>query len=171
MSSYKECALTNRSHAAGMKVHRRICADTKLRENSVFLKRFSILSTPHPIFLQFLPPSCHLIQKNVLPLQKIITKMKSTSEILFLLRQYKPTAMNRFGLTRLGIFGSVARGEQTDASDVDVCYEGKVPSLLTLDMLQTDLEKLLGCRVDMVRIRDGMNQLLRSRIQKEGIYV
>lgn len=97
--------------------------------------------------------------------------MKSTNEILFLLRQYKPIAMNQFGLTRLGVFGSVARGEQTDTSDVDVCYEGKAPSLLTLDMMQTDLERLLGCMVDLVRGRDGMNKVLRGRIQKEGIYV
>ena len=97
--------------------------------------------------------------------------MKTKSEILQLLSQYKPTAMKKYGLTRIGIFGSVARDEQTDASDVDVCYEGIAPSLLTLDLIQTELEALLGCPVDMVRVRDNMNSLLRQRIQKEGIYV
>ena len=56
-------------------------------------------------------------------------------------------------------------------SDVDVCYEGRIPSLLTLDHIQSDLEQMFGCRVDMVRVRDGMNSLLRQRIQKEGVYV
>ncbi|MBR1498222.1 MAG: nucleotidyltransferase domain-containing protein [Bacteroidaceae bacterium] len=97
--------------------------------------------------------------------------MKSKSEIIHLLSTYKQTAEEKYGLTRIGIFGSVARGEQTDDSDVDVCYEGKVPSLLTLDVIQTDLERILGCRVDLVRIREGMNNLLRERIMKEGIYV
>lgn len=97
--------------------------------------------------------------------------MKTKSEILYLLGQYKPIAMKKYGLTRIGIFGSVARDEQTETSDVDVCYEGKVHSLLTLDIIQTELEKLLGCPVDLVRVRDNMNLLLRQRIQKEGIYV
>ena len=97
--------------------------------------------------------------------------MKTKTEILHLLSIYKTTAESKYGLTRIGIFGSVARGEQTDDSDVDVCYEGKVPSLLTLDLIQTDLERMLGSRVDLVRIRDGMNSLLRERIRKETVYV
>lgn len=88
-----------------------------------------------------------------------------------MLSLYKPTAESKYGLTRLGIFGSVARGEQNEDSDVDICYEGRVPSLLTLDLIQSDLEKMLGCHVDLVRIRDGMNMLLKQRIQKEGVYV
>ena len=74
-------------------------------------------------------------------------------------------------MTKLGIFGSVARGEQIDKSDVDVCYEGQAPSLLTLDMIQTELEQLLDCKVDLVRVRDNMNSLLRQRIIRDGIYV
>ena len=97
--------------------------------------------------------------------------MKSKTEILYLLSQYKPTAISKYGLTRIGIFGSVARGEQTANSDVDICYEGKAPSFLTLDLMQNELEKLFGCPVDMVRVRDNMNGLLKQRIQREGIYV
>ncbi len=114
-------------------------------------------------------------KKNIVPLQSK-TKieeglMKTKNEILHLLSQYKPMAMSKYGLTRIGIFGSVARDEQTETSDVDVCYEGKAPSLLTLDVIQTELEKLFGCPVDIVRVREDMNRLLRQRIQKEGIYV
>ena len=93
--------------------------------------------------------------------------MKTTSEILKLLKSYKSIATSKYGLTKIGIFGSVARG---DESDVDVCYEGKTPSILTLDMIQTDLEKLFGAKVDLVRVRERMNGLLRQRIMKEGIY-
>ena len=97
--------------------------------------------------------------------------MKTTSEILTLLKSYKDIATSKYGLTKIGIFGSVARGEQTEDSDVDVCYEGKTPSFITLDLIQTDFEKLFGTKVDFVRVRDKMNQLLKQRIIKEGIYV
>ena len=64
--------------------------------------------------------------------------MKTTSEILNLLKSYKNIATSKYGLTKIGIFGSVARGEQTDESDVDVCYEGKAPSFFLDIRLDTN---------------------------------
>ena len=97
--------------------------------------------------------------------------MKSTAEILEILRAYKAQHADKYGLKRIGIFGSSARGEQTDESDVDICYEGEAPSLLTLDYMQSELEKLLGCPVDLIRIRERMNERLKQRILKESNYV
>jgi hypothetical protein len=97
--------------------------------------------------------------------------MKSRAEILSLMSRFKPTAQEKYGITKLGIFGSVARGEQTDKSDVDICYEGQAPSLLTLDKIQAELEQLLDCKVDLVRVRENMNNLLRKRILRDGIFV
>lgn len=97
--------------------------------------------------------------------------MKSTSEILELLKLYKQVNARKYGFSRLGVFGSVARGEQTEHSDVDICYEGNAPSLLTLDRIQSELEELLGCPVDLVRIREQMNVRLKNRINREGVYV
>ena len=97
--------------------------------------------------------------------------MKSKTEVLDLLRHYKPTAQQKYGMTKIGIFGSVARGEQKEESDIDVCYEGEAPSFITLDMIQSELEQLLGSKVDMVRVRENMNSLLRQRILRDGIYV
>ena len=97
--------------------------------------------------------------------------MKTTSEILSILHDFKPIAVKKYGITSLGVFGSVARSEQKDGSDVDVCYKGKAPSLITLDLIQTELEQLLGCNVDLIRVREHMNGMLRQRIEKEGIYV
>ena len=97
--------------------------------------------------------------------------MKSTSEILALLKTFKTKAFEKYGFTRLGIFGSTARGKQTENSDVDICYEGKAPSLLTLDRIQQELEELLGCSVDLVRMRENMNATLKKQIQNEGIYI
>ena len=97
--------------------------------------------------------------------------MKSTAEILELLRIYKTQSASKYGFKRLGVFGSVARGEQTDQSDVDVCYEGDPPSLLTLDHIQSELEKLLGSPVDLIRINTFFYDRLKQRILKESIYV
>ena len=97
--------------------------------------------------------------------------MKSRAEILSLMSRFKPTAQKKYGMTKLGIFGSVARGEQTDNSDVDICYEGQAPSLLTLDKIQTELEQLLDCKVDLVRVRESMSSLLRKRILRDVIFV
>lgn len=97
--------------------------------------------------------------------------MKTTQDILSLLAGFLPYAENRYGITRIGVFGSVARGEQTDDSDIDICYEGKALSLLTIDLLQKELEALLDSKVDTVRIRENMNPVLLNRIKTEGQYV
>ena len=97
--------------------------------------------------------------------------MNNAQDTLKLLEGFMPYAENRYGIKRIGIFGSVARGEQNANSDIDICYEGRALSLLTMDLLQSELEKLLGCTVDTVRVRDDMNPVLRERIMKEGLYV
>lgn len=97
--------------------------------------------------------------------------MKTTAEYLSILRNFYICQAANYGITRMGIFGSVARGEQTEGSDVDICYEGTPPTLLVLDRLQSELRALFGCPVDMVRLRDTMNQYLKEQINREAIYV
>lgn len=97
--------------------------------------------------------------------------MKTKDEIIAVLRQCKPELGDKYGIEKLGIFGSVARGEQTEDSDVDVCVEGQLRGFFALAGIKQDLEELLGCKVDIVRFRDKMDSFLRERIQKEGIYV
>ncbi len=87
-----------------------------------------------------------------------------------ILRTYKPVAMRKYGITSLCLFGSTARGEQHDGSDVDVCYTGDAMSLLTLDSFQSELESLFGCNVDLVRMRPNMNEVLRQQITRDAIY-
>ena len=49
--------------------------------------------------------------------------MKSTTEYMNILRDYMAKNASKYSITRMGIFGSVARGEQTEDSDVDVYLE------------------------------------------------
>lgn len=97
--------------------------------------------------------------------------MKTTSEYIALLRKYMAENAHKYGIVRMGIFGSVARGEQTENSDVDVCVEGQLHGFSALAGIKQELEELLGCKVDIVRLRDRMDSFLRERIQREGIYV
>lgn len=78
---------------------------------------------------------------------------------------------SKYGITRMGIFGSVARGEQTEESDVDVYLETNTPNLFALVHIKEELQILFGCNVDVVRLRKRMDSLLKNRIEKEGIYV
>ena len=76
----------------------------------------------------------------------------------------------RFGVRSFRIFGSVARNEQSEGSDVDVCVE-MAPDVYLLVALKQFLEKLLGCSVDVVRMHRNMNKLLLNQIERDGIYV
>ena len=77
----------------------------------------------------------------------------------------------KYGIRRMGIFGSVARNEHTENSDVDIYIEGQLHGFFALSGIKQDLEERLGCKVDIVRLRDKMDSLLREQILKEGIYV
>lgn len=68
-----------------------------------------------------------------------------------------------------GFGGSVARGENTSLSDVDVLIQpGTGCSLFDLGGLLEDLQDLLGCRVDLAT-EDGLRPSLRERVLREAI--
>jgi len=89
---------------------------------------------------------------------------------LKLLREHKQEFEERYGVTRLGIFGSVARDEATYESDVGVVVE-MAPDLFGRVSLKEELEKILGAKVDLVRYWRRMNHYLKSRIDREAHYV
>lgn len=97
--------------------------------------------------------------------------MKTTSEYIILLREYMRNNGAKYGISRMGIFGSVARQEQKDTSDVDIYIEGEIHGFFALSGIKCELEELLGCSVDVVRLRDKMDSFLKEKITKEGIYV
>ena len=79
--------------------------------------------------------------------------MKSTQEILSILQSAMPELARDFGVTRLAVFGSYARGEQRDGSDVDVLVE--VPPSLGMKFvdLAERIEALIGIRSEVVSRR------------------
>jgi hypothetical protein len=75
----------------------------------------------------------------------------------------------RHGAQNVRVFGSVARGEAAEDSDVDLLVStGDSTSPWFPAGLVVDLEDLLGCRVQVVT-KDGLYWLLRRRILGEAI--
>ena len=98
--------------------------------------------------------------------------MKTTDTYLRLLRKFKQFHAAEYGITRMGIFGSVARGEQTNESDVDIYFEtDKKLSLFRMGGLMYDLKELFGVPVDLVHNTDRLPATFKHRIEKEIIYV
>jgi predicted nucleotidyltransferase len=97
--------------------------------------------------------------------------MKTTNEYIRLLRDYKRTHAAEYGIERMGIFGSVARGEQKKDSDIDVYYEGPAMSLSGNVRLLEDLERLFGTHVDVIRKHKYLKSGFVNQLEKDLIYV
>ena len=91
-------------------------------------------------------------------------------QVLATLRRLKPELERRFGVVRLGVFGSLARDAATSSSDVDVVVE-MPPDLFAMVHLRDHLETNLQMPVDLVRYRKHMNAFLKRRIDTEAFYV
>jgi len=97
--------------------------------------------------------------------------MLAKNTYISLLRDFKHSHAAEYGITRMGIFGSVARNEQHEFSDVDICIEAPPMGLFALSGLHLALEEALGVPVDVVRMRAQMNPRLKKRIEEEVVYV
>ncbi len=96
--------------------------------------------------------------------------MKTREEYLAILRNHADELKHSFGIRSFRLFGSVARGEHQAGSDVDVCVEMS-PNLYQLVSLKQQLEALLGCSVDVIRVNQNMSSFLKNEIEKCGVYV
>ncbi len=86
------------------------------------------------------------------------------------LRKFAAEHGAEYGITRIGIFGSVARGEHTPDSDVDVLVEAPVLGLFSMGSIKGSLEELFGRPVDVVRKTNYMPPRFKARVEKEVIY-
>lgn len=75
----------------------------------------------------------------------------------------------KYGVKRLGLFGSYARGEAKDESDLDfLINEGNMRGLIQYMSFVNDLEDAFGCHVDVVM--DGIrDQEFLNTIKKDEV--
>ncbi len=92
--------------------------------------------------------------------EKLLQKI---SEILPVLRE-------KYHVKEIGIFGSVARGEERDGSDVDVLVEFvSAPGFFDFVRLESFLSDFLGKKVDLIS-KYALKPLIREEILKEALY-
>ena len=97
--------------------------------------------------------------------------MKTLDEIETILKAHRHELEEKFGVKDIGIFGSYARGEAKETSDVDILFDFyKVPSLFKFIELEEYLEELLGVRVDLV-LKSALKPKISEYVMKEVIYV
>jgi uncharacterized protein len=91
--------------------------------------------------------------------------------VLRTLHENYPKLIESYGITSLGLFGSVARDEATDTSDVDVLVDFGAPPTFDQYMgLKIFLEDLLQCRVDLVT-RRALKERIRPYVGKDVVRV
>ncbi len=92
-------------------------------------------------------------------------------DALTILAAHRHEFQQQFGVKSLALFGSVARDDATEQSDVDILVEFDRPiGLFGLFTLQDRLEHLLGCAVDL-GTPASLKPRLRAQVLSERVYV
>ena len=97
--------------------------------------------------------------------------MDTRVKYMNILQRFKQEHGSEYGITRIGIFGSVARNEHTDESDVDVLIEAPGLDLFTCIGIRNQLEEMMGVPVDLVRNTKYLRPRFKARVEREVIYV
>ncbi|MGI9558431.1 MAG: nucleotidyltransferase family protein [Thermodesulfobacteriota bacterium] len=86
------------------------------------------------------------------------------------LKDWKVKNAGKYGILEMGIFGSVARGEEKPGSDVDIVITMKEPDLYAMIGIQIELEEHLNMSVDVVS-SGTRNPYLKKRIERDKVIV
>ena len=95
--------------------------------------------------------------------------MYTLQSILAKLRQYKPELKKKYPITHIGVFGSYARGEANDESDIDIAVEIDGSMGLNFVAMADEIESLFGIKTDVIPKRSIKPEYL-SQIEKEIVY-
>lgn len=101
----------------------------------------------------------------------MIPDVHDKETILSILKANKREFERRYGVTDIGIFGSVARGNAGQESDVDILVRMREPNLYYLVHIKDTLEIALHRHVDIIHYRERMNPFLKKRIDRDAVYV
>jgi len=101
----------------------------------------------------------------------MVVMMENIEIIKARLLEQKPILAERFKVKEIGIFGSLVRGEQGEASDIDILVEFSEPvSLFTFIDLEDYLSEVLGAKVDLVS-RKALKPHIGKNILKELVKI
>ena len=91
------------------------------------------------------------------------------TDILNYLKQHYQEYKEKYQVEQIGIFGSYARDEAKEDSDIDI-FVKMPPKAFDMIAIKENLMTTFNKDVDIVRIRDKMNPYLYKRIIKDGLY-
>ena len=97
--------------------------------------------------------------------------MLNKEKIISYLKEYKQKHTEDYHLTKLGIFGSVARDEQNKQSDIDIVVEFSKPNLFIQAGIMEDLKEQFDTNIDVIALSNHTNPKLLQRINQDVIYV
>ena len=96
-------------------------------------------------------------------------KKLNKKNILSFLRENKPLFKNQFNIDEIVLFGSYARDEATEKSDVDILIESPKKSFNSLVSLRKLLEKKFGTKVDIMYI-DSVHPFIMRFLKEDMVY-
>ena len=96
--------------------------------------------------------------------------MPNLSEIISKIKKAKPSLAERYKVSKIGVFGSYVKNQQTPESDVDIIVEFSEPIGLDFVKLANELEEILDEKVDLVSRKAIKPKYLRY-VEKELHYV
>ncbi len=94
--------------------------------------------------------------------------MRTRNDYISLLRENRNRIQNDFGVTALSLFGSTARGENTEESDVDLLVD-MPPKMILVEGLKDFLESLLNTSVDLIRRHAYLSPKFLTQISHDAI--
>jgi predicted nucleotidyltransferase len=91
--------------------------------------------------------------------------------IISRLRELKPILFEKYGIEEFAVFGSIAKGTDSERSDIDIAIlKMQIKDGFDIVRAQKYLEDVFGRKVDIGTFK-AMKTFIRNRIQKDFIYV
>ena len=94
--------------------------------------------------------------------------MRSSQEYIDIIRKHSAELHEQFGITSMRLFGSVARNEHHEGSDVDL-FVTMPPKFFNYILAVQYLEQILGCSVDMIQDHKNLRPFFREQIEHDGV--
>jgi len=84
---------------------------------------------------------------------------------------FKAHYAEKYGIITLGLFGSAARGEHDETSDIDICIKLQEPNYFTIQDIKEDLEKIFRTKVDIISLGAIMRNFFKKSLEEDAIYI
>lgn len=97
--------------------------------------------------------------------------METRESILNTLSLYFRTNKEKYGLVKMGLFGSFVRNENKDDSDIDIGIELKKSNFFIRMQIKEELEKIYNRSVDVVSLKSLMTPYFSNELNKDIVYV